>query len=199
MKGFRICALAIGFVIAFSGALFADPITFTFTGSGTGTIGDVGFTDAGFVITAFGDTANRQALWDGYFIDHDSASINIDNVGAYDIQTGTRTFMNNATSTFGFSRSGLDGLDLFNGQDLIAAWDMLTSVGPVAGTMFLMQWSDPEVATDGGVLYLGDDPGVQGTFSASVKTAVPEPSSLLLLSAGLGVLGLLPGKKRLSD
>ena len=80
--------------------------------------------------------------------------------------------------------------DLFNGPTsaLLDGWDMLTSRGPVSGTMSLLQWSASwkPVITDRGQLLFNSGSSV-GTFQAVV---VSEPSGLVLLSQGLIGYGL---------
>src|SRR5688572_22144915 len=142
-------------LVAFATNSFGALITFTHTGTGTGTLGGVCFGPAAFSITGVGNTDARQSFTGGFFIDHTSASIAIAGLGTLDFVTGTRTFFNDSTNTPGFSRgSGVGGADLYNGPTtvLLDGWDMLTSVGPFAGTMNLLQWSSSPVNTSGGVL-----------------------------------------------
>ena len=90
----------------------AIPITFTHTGTGSGTIGTTAFNDAGFVITGLADTDDRRSYSDGFFAGHDSTSIIIADVGTYQFTTATRTFVNNVGFFPGFSRQGSSGDDL---------------------------------------------------------------------------------------
>lgn len=167
---------------AVTAAAHADPIIFSYTGAGSGSIAGVSFTDADFVITATGDTASREAIATGWFIDHATASIDIAGVGSFDFISPTRTFVNNPNSVVGFSRGGISGLDLFDGptDTAFAAWDMLSSIGPITGSGQLRQWSLVPVETSGGVL-LFDNAGSAATFSATV---IPAPASAVLLALG---------------
>jgi len=174
----------VGVLIFSAVCSYADIITITHTGVGSGTIGSIAVTDAAFTITDVGDTASRQSYLDGYSIDDTSASIDISGVGTFDFTTGTRTFVNNTFDEIGFSRAGIDGADLFDGpvNSAFGTWGMLTSIGPTDGTGSLLQWSLSPVDTTGGVLAFND--GSSDTvFTASVT--VPEPSSLALLAVGL--------------
>jgi hypothetical protein len=188
---------------AFVARSVATPITFTHTGSGSGSIGSneqfaalTAFGNSAFTITAVGDTDNRIDLGGGiYVIHHDSAWITIDGVGTFNFITATRTFVNNDTP--GFSRSS--GPDLFNGptSPLIDGWDMLSSIGPVGGTLNLLQWGLSPVITDGGQL-LFDSGSSQGSFTAVVGQGVPDGSSVLGLLA-VAFAGLVALRRKLSS
>ena len=188
----RVAALACCFAV-FAGFLahaLAAPIMFTHTGTGSGTIDEVSFSDAEFTITALGATENRQVTGPGltYFIDHDSASIEINGVGTLEFVTATRTFVNPVVSLVGFSRAGSGGFDLFNGPNNVAfsTWDMLDSIGPINGSGVLLLWDALPVVTDAGVLVFSDSTSI-ATFQAVV---VPEPASMFLMLIGVVVLGV---------
>ena len=164
---------------------YAVPITFTHSGSGSGSIAGIPFLSTSFTITAFGDTTARVPTGVGFFIDHSAATISITGLGTLNFITGTRTFINQPSQIPGFSRAGITGTDLFNGPSdpTFAGWDMLSSIGPVAGAGELLQWQDvPLIFTDSGQLIFTDSISA-ATFEAVV--AVPEPATLLLLSSGL--------------
>jgi hypothetical protein len=150
-------------LIAFIGSLtlatssWATPIAFTFTGTGSGTLGGNAFGTTSFTITETGDTTTVQASPNGhgFFIDDASATIAITGVGTFDFVTATLTFVNNALGEVGFSRAG-PGVDLYDGPfsaspDLFT-WDMRSSIGPINGTFGLLQWDFSPVDTNSGVL-----------------------------------------------
>ena len=145
------------------------------------------------MITATGDTDNRDSFVGGFSIDHLTASIAIEGLGTFDFITGTRTFVNNSLSLVGFSRA--PGSDLFDGPDdaAFAAWDMLSSIGPIAGTGDLLQLLSSPINTSGGVLVFND--GVTGAqFTAIVGITVPVPGSIVLVM--LGLVGMRAARRR---
>jgi hypothetical protein len=151
----RRLSLVISLVTA-SFSASADTIVFTHESFGGGTLNGVPFSAQGFTIVAIGDTASRQDLVaDGvYFINHASVTIEIAGLGTFDILSPTRTFVNQRVPVVGFSRAGASGTDLLNGptDGLFASWDMLSSIGPLAGEGNLIQWAGPPVNTSAGIL-----------------------------------------------
>ena len=182
-----------GLMTIMAACSYADTITITHTGDGSGQVGTTTFTNAAFTIIDIGNTADRTSLGFGWFIDDTSASIAISGVGSFNFLTPTRTFVNNTAETVGFSRGSGYGLDLYDGtaDAAFANWDMLSSIGPISGSASLLQWSFSPVNTDGGVLVFNDGTSAS-VFTATVSgSSVPEPSSLLLIVVGLvGIVGL---------
>ena len=165
----------------------ANLITFIHTGSGSGRIGETAFENAAFTLTSSADTDDRQSFGTGYFIHHFMAVIDIAGVGLFTFVTGTRTFINDNSDIVGFSRSS--GADLFNGpvNGAFDGWDMTTSIGPIFGSGFLLQWLLSDVITDGGILVFTSGES-EASFQAIVHE-VPTPATLSLMAlAGLLVL-----------
>jgi hypothetical protein len=176
---------------------FAQQLTLTHTGTGSGTLNGTPFTTTSFTITELIDTANRGSF-SGGFDDVDSlASIAITGLGSFTFITPTRTFVNNSANIVGFARAG--GSDLFDGPTDAAftSWDMLTGIGPITGTGLVLQWSASPINTSGGILVFTNTPlgsPIPTTFTA-VLTAIPEPSTDAALT-GLLALGFAARRKK---
>lgn len=165
----------------------AAPITFTYTGTGQGTLNGMEFAPSDFTITATGDTDLRQSFFDIHTITHLTASIVIEGVGSFDFITPTHSFANLGINLVGFTR--VDGGDLFTvAPGDLGGWDMLTSFGPVPGEGVLLQWDNQPVITTGGVLEFADAT-TPATFQAVVgNITVPEPAALALAGIGIGAI-----------
>lgn len=182
--------LAVALLVLVPAGASADILTFYHTGSGSGTLDGAPFSTSDFVITASGDTSDRQGDSVTWWIDHTSASISITGLGDFDITSGTRTFVNNGNERVGFSHAGHYGMDLIWGPTdaAFATWELLTPIGPIAGEIERMQWSLwPWLETTGGTLIF-DDGTCDGAFEA-----VPEPTTLALF----GTLGLIAWRRRI--
>jgi hypothetical protein len=154
-------------VCAIAAAAHAEPITITHQGEGMGTIDAIPFDLSTFTIHASADTDNILPFDAGWFVNLDTASIDIKGVGTFEFITQTRYFVNNNIELVGFSRAGIDGTDLFNGpaNAELATWDLTTSTGPHEGAALIVAWNHSDVHTDAGVLVLLD------AFSLSIFNA----------------------------
>ncbi len=179
--------VAVSVVAMVSSSAMSVPIMFIHEGSGNGMIDGVSFVDAGFVITAFGDTDSKTETFPGVFLfDHTSASIAIAGVGTFDFNQVTHSFYNSNSPVAGFSRTVLPGIisDLFNGPytPALAGWDMASSIGPISGEGEVLQWESfmVPVETTGGTLFFETDFDTEATFTA----IVPAPGGAAVMAFG---------------
>lgn len=158
-------AMSLLFVLTWAAAATAAPITYTYTGTASGTIDGAPFTDAAFTITGLADTDDLASCGGTcQEIDHISTAVVIDGVGTFTITSPLRTFLNNSA---GLSRQNPPGGDLYSlsGGDFVG-WDLVSDWGPINATGYTIQWNSVPVNTDGGVLVFADNGGNPATFQA---------------------------------
>lgn len=181
-----------------SSALQAAPITFIYSGLGTGTIGGTSFDGALITLTAYADTANRLSFGSGFSLVNDSATVEIEGIGVFGFTSPTRNFVSNTNTGAGFSRysGGTSGPDLaiiFNVPSL-GSYFLDTDFGPVTSTGQFIQWGGGfgSMETSGGTIFI-NTVNTPITYQAILgrESGVPEPSSTVLLLSGLGCLGWL--------
>ena len=187
MRVFMIVMLCVAGIFTLSAT--ADVITFVHECETpvSGTLDGEPF-EATFIITASGDTDDRQSDTDIFWIVHTSASIEIDGVGTFDFITPTRTLVNNDVGTVGLTRAQPAG-GLFIGpigEPEFQTWDMLSSIGPISDDDgVVLEWDDGPVQTSGGILFIEEELELNVTFTATVIPTAPTiallgPAALLV-------------------
>ena len=193
MSGVR---FLLGAVLALGVPAFGVPITYTYQGVGSGTLGTQSFTSAQFTFTAQADT-NNIAPWvnagGGPQNTHLSATILITGLGVFGVTTPSHTWL---------AQGCCGGL----GADLSANWVTIdepaligvgygldTNFGPVVDNSPSHVNQFTNVGTGGGTLRFSSISTV--TFTASTN-AVPEPSTFAMLGISGGALVVIRLRKK---
>ena len=162
----------------------AAPVTYTLSGTGSGSLGEQAFADAPFTITAVTDTSQITSPLRGiYTVPNATATVAIAGLGVSAAFTiPTITVDNQNLSLAGLSAPDQNRAILLVASPAFATYNLVTSVGPATGSTGF----NPGFAfsTAAGDFSLRAAPGA--TFQASV---VPEPPPLALF--GIGALGLV--------
>jgi len=118
-------------VAVISASAFAVPITYTFSGVGTGTVGATPFTNAAYTITLVGDTTAVTSA--GQFHNVTTTTMTIAGIGTATITDVNNIFDNQGLSTLGFQSlvTFLDLLDVAN--PAFATYALGTNLGPISG------------------------------------------------------------------
>jgi len=167
----------------------ATPITFSFTGVGSGNLDTTVFTDAAFEVLISADT--DDVSYDIYgpdtpAIEDLSGTIDISGVGIGTFVNPLYVFDNQKNSAVGFGNlTEYDLIDLFVIGVGLDTYDLTTPFGPITDLdPFFWQFVDVNLSI--GVLTFT-------SMSYATFTAIPEPTTVLLV--GLGGLALLRRKR----
>ena len=200
----------------------AAPITYKFSGTGSGAIGGTPFTDALVVFTGTTDTGDVETFslmgFTFYAVGLDALTVNIAGIGTATITDPAEVFdLPQAIIDPGGQIPPLPGLILGridNPPDLVgftgmaavfsnslAGYDLKTPFGPISdigGVGFIENCGtpghDPCIGTSLGALSFTTNivTDTGGTF-----TAIPEPATVVLLGGGLAALAFSRRSRRL--
>jgi hypothetical protein len=175
-------------MLAISG--YADPITFSLSGTASGAAGAARFTNSPFTIYLSADTANvvQVPIPDlgihVFSVDGLSSSIDIGGIGTASLLTSTRFFVNQESNAVGISLLGDLGdlLDLRDtGLGALATYDLRTSLGPLSATGAASVFNEFAVSTTLGPVVFD----TAADITSFTALAVPEPSSVGLFALAL--------------
>jgi hypothetical protein len=173
----------------------AAPITYTISGTGSGSLDGTSFTDDLVTITGIGDTANVVTI-PLHSLNPVPLTINISGVGTDTITSNAeldivpaienaRFDANNNSSTLAILIATISSSSAF------ASYDGTTAIGPVTDTGFTSGNTFP---TTGGIFVLSSIGNT--TFTATIGSATPLPAALPLFATGLGAIGLLGWRRK---
>lgn len=190
-------AFVLSLVLLTAGTVSADSIIYTFTGTGSGTVGTSNFLNQSISITVLGNTENVINAMAGIFVNASlNTSIDIPSIATIRVEDLTNMFSNSTPNSAGIgigdstSHLALFGLIPANSYNLTSDSGPLFNANPVAATEFV------NVATSEGTLDMTSWTNV--TFNASLSP-VPEPGSVLLLGVGLLGVAVMGLRKRLPN
>jgi hypothetical protein len=168
---------------------FAAPITYTLSGTGTGTVGATAFTSAAYTISVVGDTT---AITGGpTFSNVVTGTMTIAGIGTATITEPIRVFNNQGSAAFGVGRPGSDLLDVTN--PAFATYALATNLGPIPGlTPFALNQFTTLASSLGAITMPTSGPV---TFQATTSAVPPAASTPVptLSEYGLLLLALLTG------
>jgi len=176
MSGLRrriAAALSVFIWTAASGA-FAAPVTYTMSGTVSGTLGATPFTNAAITITATGDTTNIPNGCTAPVVCNSLSGVtfSISGVGSGTVTDGLRILVNQSSpGVVALERccgtTGGDWVDIVDSAFM--TYGLNTSIGPVTGTV-LIGTPQGTVATTAGVLALTSGPvGFQAVAAAGIS------------------------------
>lgn len=190
-------AFVLSLVLLTAGTVSADSIIYTFTGTGSGTVGTSNFLNQSISITVLGNTENVINAMAGIFVNASlNTSIDIPSIATIRVEDLTNMFSNSTPNSAGIGigdstlHLALFGLIPANSYNLTSDSGPLFNANPVAATEFV------NVATSEGTLDMTSWTNV--TFNASLSP-VPEPGSVLLLGVGLLGVAVMGLRKRLPN
>jgi hypothetical protein len=183
-------------VLLSAASALASPITFTFVGTDSGSLGGTPFSPSTITITAVADTANlvsNPCCGATSAVPDNSTVVTISGLGTFTFTSQTEVWWLTSLAFGGLGAyngnpNTILGANLVDvGDSSLAGWNENTSIGPVINptTGNFTQWTLVDEQTNAGQLIFNDG-GSLSSFQASVAAAPePEVASLLLLGAGL--------------
>jgi hypothetical protein len=183
-------------LLAIANPVHADSITYAETAIGTGNLGSSPFANSLVTITLTSDTSLVAGSPGSIQINFGTATVTVAGVG-----TATLTdpllwaFNNPSVSGAGISDVTVNHLILATNNSVFTSYDLRTAIGPISGSV---GFNPGFIPTTLGGFDLTSVFGSVSTFSA-VVSAVPEPSTVILIGSGLVALVCADLKRRRSS
>jgi len=163
-------------------------ITYTDQATGSGMLGTTAFTGALVTVTLTGDTTNVVSVSSTYANPVGTATVSVSGIGTGTFSNQMQAFVNQTSSpaAVGISQVitipfGVSVLDTLNAA--FSTYDLTTSIGPISGSPFINSGTTFDTTLGSfSLTSVGNS-----TFTATTRTtsAVPVPSTMLLLGSGL--------------
>ena len=175
----------LAFSLLGSSQAVASTAVYTITGTGSGSLNGISFTDSAFTFTLTGDTANLSS---GTIDPLNSALVTIAGLGSttIGIQTELGTTPDGSVTFLSRSGSDLDLFDFFNSSTV----DLGVSFGPITGTNIFALNQFQNVASSAGSLTFNTSSSVQFSGVVGAAAPLPEPGTWALMLLGFGAVGV---------
>ncbi|MBL8227955.1 MAG: PEP-CTERM sorting domain-containing protein [Bryobacterales bacterium] len=198
MRFFQFVQASVLLAAATALPLAAVPITYTYAGTGSGTLGTQSFVDVPFTFTGIADTANIVPWVNaggGPRNPHLSATITIAGLGTFAVTTPSHTWVAEGCCGGLGQDLGINWVDLDTPSLHSIGYGLATNLGPIVDNSPGAVHQFNGVQTSGGVLTFGSISSV--TFTAvTAASDVPEPGTWTGVALGCLLLFMRRTQRR---
>lgn len=164
----------------------ATTLKYDITGTGSGQIGGVTFTDQAFDISFIGDAVGATLEINPL----SSAQLSVEGLGTAILNLGTRIGINTSNQVVFFSRSsGADLFDFYLTTPLLNLNDQFSVTG---NSVFALEQFVSVDSSLGDITFHSSSDVV---FTSVFVSSVPEAETFAMLLAGLGLVGVMVRRK----